>query len=93
MVFGATRGTLDASELALLRREASARALEGRLRPDAPQRAWLEALDSARPDWELPVALAPDDELWSSPDSARWRACRTLRPRFPATGTPLRWCP
>lgn len=61
MVFGATRGTLDASELALLRREAR-RALE-RLRPDAPQRAWLEALDSARPDWELPVALAPDDLL------------------------------
>jgi hypothetical protein len=61
MVFGTARGALDASELALLRREAR-RALE-RLRPDAPQRPWLEAIDGAHAEWELPIALDADEVL------------------------------
>lgn len=61
MVFGAARGTLDEAELDLLRREAR-RALE-QVRPDAPQRPWLDAMGAARADWELPIALEADQLL------------------------------
>jgi hypothetical protein len=61
VVFGASQGTLDAVELDRLRSEAR-RAL-AQLAPNAPQRAWLEALDTARPDWHLPVPLEPDQVL------------------------------
>ncbi len=61
VVFAESRGTIDHAELDRLRYEAR-RALE-RLRPDAPQRPWLEALDAAPPSWELPVALGDDEVL------------------------------
>jgi hypothetical protein len=61
MVFDATRGTLDAAELELLRREAL-RSMDS-LAPEAPQRPWLEAIGAARADWQLPVALDPDQLL------------------------------
>jgi hypothetical protein len=61
MVFAAARGAIDAKELDLLR-HAARRALEP-LRPEAPQRPWLDALVAARPDWELPIALDVDQLL------------------------------
>jgi hypothetical protein len=61
MVFAASSGNIDPSELDPLRHEAR-RSLET-LRPDAPQRPWLEALDQAPASWELPVALDPDELL------------------------------
>ena len=61
MVFTADRGALDPGELDSLRREAR-RALE-QLRPDAPQRPWLQALGAAQPTWVLPVALGADEML------------------------------
>jgi hypothetical protein len=61
MVFAASRGSVDPKELDLLRREAR-RAAEP-LRPDAPQRPWLDALVGARPEWELPVAIDADQVL------------------------------
>jgi hypothetical protein len=61
LVFGASRGTLDAAELELLRRQAS-RAL-AHLAPDAPQRPWLDALGAARAEWELPIALDAGEVL------------------------------
>ena len=61
MVFGATRGTLDETELDSLRQQAR-RALAD-LASDAPQRPWLEALGAARAQWELPIALDADEVL------------------------------
>jgi hypothetical protein len=61
MVFGATRGTLDAPELDRLRHEAR-RALE-QLRPEALERPWLRALDAVHADWQLPIALDADEVL------------------------------
>jgi hypothetical protein len=61
MVFSATRGALDPDELDLLHHEAR-RSLD-QLRPDAPQRPWLDALSAAQPSWELPVAIDADELL------------------------------
>jgi hypothetical protein len=61
MVFASARGTIDAAELDRLRHEA--RQALAQLRPDAPQRPWLDALDAARIEWELPVALKADQVL------------------------------
>jgi hypothetical protein len=61
MVFDAARGTLDEAELGLLRREARA-ALE-QIASDAPQRPWLEALDTAQGTWALPIELEADQLL------------------------------
>jgi hypothetical protein len=61
MVFGAARGTLDAVEFELLRRQA--RALLEQIASGAPQRPFLEALDAAQPSWQLPVELEADQLL------------------------------
>jgi hypothetical protein len=61
IVFAESRATIDPNELELLRHEAR-RALD-QVRPDAPQRPWLEALAAAQPSWELPVALDADELL------------------------------
>ncbi|HLK35831.1 MAG TPA: hypothetical protein VKU41_03695 [Polyangiaceae bacterium] len=61
IVFDAARGTLDGTELDLLRREAR-RAMEP-LGPDAPQRPWLEAVAGAQATWELPIDLEPGELL------------------------------
>ena len=61
IVFDAARGTLDGTELDLLRREAR-RAMEA-LGTDAPQRAWLEAIAAAQATWELPIDLESDELL------------------------------
>ena len=53
--------TLDEVELELLREQAR-RAL-AHLGPGAPQRPWLEALGAVRANWELPIALDPNDVL------------------------------
>jgi hypothetical protein len=61
LVFDASRGTLDAAELELLRHQAR-RAL-AHLPPDAPPRRWLDALGAAQADWELPIALDAGEVL------------------------------
>jgi hypothetical protein len=61
IVFASARGTIAAAELDRLRHEA--RQALAQLRPDAPQRPWLDALDAARTHWELPVALDADQML------------------------------
>jgi hypothetical protein len=61
LVFGATRGALDETELELLRDQAR-RAL-GHAAPGAPGRRWLEALSAAPSDWQLPIALGTDEVL------------------------------
>ncbi|MGH7436493.1 MAG: hypothetical protein ACRENE_12540 [Polyangiaceae bacterium] len=61
MVFVSSRGSVDPNDLDALRREAR-RAIEP-LRPEAPQRPWLEALAAARPEWELPITLDADQVL------------------------------
>jgi hypothetical protein len=61
MVFDASRGTLDVTELDLLHEQAR-RAL-AHVPPEAPQRHWLETLAAARMDWVLPVALEADQVL------------------------------
>jgi len=61
MVFASTRGALDVAELGLLRAEA--RRELSQLALDSPLRPLLEALDAARADWELPIALDADQVL------------------------------
>src|ERR1019366_4447794 len=61
LVFDAPPGALDEVELELLREQAR-RAL-AHLGPGAPQRPWLEALGAVRANWELPIALDPNDVL------------------------------
>jgi hypothetical protein len=61
LVFDAPRGALDEPGLEGLRVQAR-RAL-AHLAPDAPHRPWLEALASARAQWELPIALDAGEVL------------------------------
>jgi hypothetical protein len=61
IVYASARGSIDGAELDRLRHEAR-QALD-QLRPDAQQRPWLDALDAARTNWELPVALDADQVL------------------------------
>jgi hypothetical protein len=61
LVFGASRGALDETELELLRDQA--RLALAHLAEDAPQRPWLDALGAAPARWELPIALDADQVL------------------------------
>jgi hypothetical protein len=61
LIFGASRGALDAAELELLRDQA--RVALAHLPAGAPQRPWLDALCVAKASWELPVRLDADEVL------------------------------
>jgi hypothetical protein len=61
MVFNATRGKLDEAELDLLHRQA--RRMLADIAADSPQRPWLDALEAAQADWQLPIALETDELL------------------------------
>jgi hypothetical protein len=61
LVFGATRGALDETDLELLRDEAR-RAL-AHAAPGAPGKRWLEALSVAPARWQLPITLGTDEVL------------------------------
>jgi hypothetical protein len=61
MVFNATRGKLDEAELDLLHRQA--RRMLADIAADSPQRPWLDALEAAQADWQLPIALDTDELL------------------------------
>ena len=61
LVFGASRGTLDESELDLLRQQA--RRVLAHLAPNTPRRAWLDALSVAPSGWALPIVLDADEVL------------------------------
>jgi hypothetical protein len=61
LVFDASRGTLDATELDLARQQA--RQAVAFLPAHATGRPWIEALGAARADWALPIALDADELL------------------------------
>jgi len=61
LVYGAPRGTLDETELELLRQQA--RRVTGHLAPDTPRRSRIDALVATSADWALPIGLDPDEVL------------------------------